>query len=207
MTTNAPSTSRFRRASRQALTAALVLLAVPPAFSQTADTVVQGLPVATLDRDALFLRSKFGQRVQQALEEARVTLEAENRRIESELIAEELDLTSERASLTPKEFTVKANAFDQKVQRIRQEQDQKAVNLQRRLDLERQSFLSAIVPVLNELLSRQGTAVLLDRNAVIFALQSVDITEHAIALIDERIGDGSSADAAEPVTDPAPEAE
>ena len=201
MTTNAPSTSRFRRAFKGASVAALLILLAPQQlWAQDGATAVPapGLPVATLDRDALFLRSKFGVRVQQALEEDRSTLEAENRRIEAELIAEEQALTVERPDLSPAEFAKKADAFDVKVQRIRQEQDQKGLDLQRQLERERQTFLVAIIPVLNDLLAQQGTAVLLDRNAVIFAVQAVDITEHAIALIDDRIGDGASHEPADP---------
>ena len=51
---------------------------------------------------------------------------AENRRIEAELTAEERTLTEIRDDLSPVQFRARAAAFDEKVQRLRREQDEKA---------------------------------------------------------------------------------
>ncbi|MEV8465585.1 OmpH family outer membrane protein [Fluviibacterium sp. DFM31] len=176
---------------------ALALTAAFPVAAQqaaVADVPAASLPVATLDQDAIFLRSRFGIRVQQELGAERAALEAENRRIESELIAEELALTEERSLLDAATFARKADAFDARVQQIRQEQDRKALELQRKFELERQRFLSLIGPALIEVLRAAGASVLLDRDAVIFAVEGVDITERAIATIDELVGSGALAE-------------
>lgn len=148
------------------------------------------LAVATLDQDALFLRSQFGQRIQADLQRARDALAAENRRIEADLIAEEEALTERRGTLPPEEFAGLARTFDEKVQRIREEQDLKARQLQQRLERNRQRFFSEIAPLLNDLLVSRGTQVLLDANAVLLAVEGIDITEEAIAAIDAAIGAG-----------------
>jgi len=198
MTTSAISTSASRPGSRpgSGLRAAAVALAmgVPLALAG-APALAQGRPplaVATLDQEALFLDSAFGRRVTRELERDRDALAAENRAIEAELIAEERALIARRAELPPAEFAPLAEAFDTKVERIRREQDRKGRALQVQFEQARQRFLSEIGPVLMELLRARGAQVLLDRAAVLIAVEGVDITAAAIAAIDARLGDGKA---------------
>ena len=157
-------------------------------------------PVLTLDQDALFSGSAFGQRVQQALQRDRAALAQENRRIEAELVEEELALTQQRDTTPPEEFTELANAFDRKVQQVRETQDGKSVLLQQRLEQERQTFLAEAGPVIANLVRQRGAYVVLDRNAILLSFEGVDITEDAIAAIDAAIGAGGSGK----LTPPAP---
>lgn len=194
MTKRRTSTSPSRRASDAARAAVLALGLIVAAGPGPAQETGSPLPVATLDQEALFLKSAFGQRLQRDLETQRDALTAENRRIESELIAEEQALTEQRKTLAPAEFGPLAQAFDQKVESIRSEQDAKARTLQQRLDRERQLFLSQIGPVLAEILRSRGALVLIDSAAVLIAAAGVDITAQAIAAIDAKLGDGSGLD-------------
>jgi Skp family chaperone for outer membrane proteins len=146
----------------------------------------------TLDQEALFLNSAYGRRVTVELERDRDALAAENRVIEAELIAEERALIDERANLPPAQFAPLARAFDDKVQRIREEQDRKGRALQSELDDHRQRFLGEIGPILTNLLRDRGAQVLLDRAAVLIAVEGVDITRAAIDAIDAKLGDGST---------------
>ena len=207
MTRRRTSTSPSRRASEAALrvarSAALVLGLVASAGAVAGQEAPPDLPIATLDQEALFLRSAFGQRLQRDLETQRDALAAENRRIESGLIAEEQALTEKRKTLAPGEFTPLAQDFDRKVESIRSEQDAKARALQQRLDRERQLFLSQVGPVLAEILRTRGALVLIDSAAVLIAAAGVDITDQAIAAIDARLGDGSGLDRSAPAG-PAP---
>lgn len=197
MTTSAPSTSASRPGSRPGhglrgavatLAAAVLLLALvwTPAPAQGPAP----LAVATLDQEALFLDSAFGRRVTRELERDRDALSAENRAIEADLIDEERALIDRRAELPPAEFAPLAEAFDTKVERIRMEQDRKGRALQLQFEEARQRFLSEIGPVLTDLLRARGAQVLLDRAAVLIAVEGVDITAAAIAAIDARLGDG-----------------
>ena len=83
-------------------------------------------PLLTLDQDRFFLQSDFGKAAIERERTATAALEQENKRIEADLIAEEQALTEERKTLAPKDFAAKAEAFDQKVERIRDEQDTKS---------------------------------------------------------------------------------
>ncbi len=149
-------------------------------------------PIVTLDREALFRRSAYGQRLQRDLERDSEALAAENRRIEAELIAEEQALTERRSALPPAEFADLAQAFDVKVQAIRDTQDRKARGLQQRLEEGQQRFLSSIGPILADLMRSRQASLLLDANAVLIAIEGVDITESAIAAVDARLGDGGT---------------
>lgn len=155
-------------------------------------------PVLTLDQDALFAGSAFGKRVQQELERDRAALAQENRRIEAELVQEELALTEQRESTPADVFADFANAFDRKVQEVRETQDVKSIQLQQRLDRERQAFLGQAGRVIAELVRRRGGIVVIDRNVILLSFEGVDITEDAITAIDAAIGSGSSQKLAPP---------
>ncbi len=172
---------------------ALAQEAVPEADAVPETQVLVAPPVLTLDQDKFFAESAFGKAVvaREATETA--VLEAENVRIEQELIAEEQSLTERRSSLPGEEFTALARAFDAKVEQIRADQDAKARAVTRRRDEDRQRFLQAAVPVLGSLLSENGAVAILDKNAIILSLSSIDVTDAAIAKVDEALGDGTTA--------------
>jgi len=153
-------------------------------------------PVLTLDQERLFNGSLIAERVSAEMEKRSADLAAENRRIESELVAEELELTEKRAVMEQDAFRILADTFDEKVQAIREEQDAKALELQRQQDDIRQDFLRQITPVLADIVRERGAVVVLDRRSVFLSAEAIDITDQAIARINEVFGDG---------TDPAPD--
>ncbi|EPX78154.1 OmpH family outer membrane protein [Salipiger mucosus] len=201
------------------LAAALLLLASPLAAQDASGPgaslpgpranapragVVQS-PILTIEFDRVYAESAFGARVAQAIEDEGAEIAAENRRIESELIAEEQDLTDRRATLPPDEFRELADAFDEKVQRLRDEQDAKARALTNRSDERRRQFLALAEPVLATIMREAGAAVILDKRSVFLSAGVIDITELAIDRIDEQIGTGG--ELPEPdATETAPEA-
>ena len=149
-------------------------------------------PVLTLDQERLFNESLIAARVVAGIESRSLDLAAENRRIEAELVAEELDLTERRPTLALADFRALADAFDAKVQTIREEQDAKALELQRQQDEIRQGFLNQITPVLAEIVRDRGAVVVLDRRSVFLSAESIDITDEAITRINAVFGDGTT---------------
>ena len=168
-------------------------------------------PVLTLDQERLFDGSRVAERVVAETERRTAELTAENRRIESQLVAEELDLTERRPNLPVEEFRALADAFDAKVQDIRAAQDAKLRELQRLRDEERQNFLRRITPVLAEIVRERGAALVLDRRSVLLSADAIDITDEAIARINDVLGDGEPQDLdsvppteTDPLTEPQP---
>ncbi|MCF2904051.1 OmpH family outer membrane protein [Octadecabacter sp. CECT 8868] len=164
----------------------------------------------TVDIERLFSQSQFGQRIAETYTQDRIELNVENRRIAEALRAEELDLTARRAEMEPDVFRTEAQAFDEKAQGIRRAQDAKETALEESLNDARTQFLEVTQPILGQLMVERGAFAILDRRSVLLSLGSIDITDDAIARIDETIGDGSEAAAAlddEPDETPAPDAE
>lgn len=144
-------------------------------------------PLLTLDQDRFFLESEFGRAAVERERTQTAALEQENKRIEAELVAEEQELTNLRKTLTAEDFSARAAAFDEKVERIRTEQDAKARSLVEQRDRERQEFLRLAAPVLGELLGERKATAILDKELVIVALSAVDVTDEAIAKLDAAL--------------------
>ncbi|GGF57592.1 chaperone for outer membrane proteins, Skp family [Mameliella alba] len=163
-------------------------------------------PILVIDFERVFAESAFGRRVNEEIEQQGRTIAAENRKIEAELIEEERELTDLRPTLAPDEFRALADAFDEKVQRLRDEQDAKARALGTRTEEARRRFLTVAQPVLEGLLREAGAMLILERRTVFVAADAIDVTDRAIALIDVQIGDGTPAvPDPVPVPDPAPD--
>ena len=175
-------------------------LAVAPRGGDAENEQVRS-PVLTIDTDRLFRESQFGQRILSELGEQTEALAAENRRIEAELKDEERRLTEKRPQMDVATFREEADAFDARVQRIRQEQDAKEVALQRRLSEGQDAFLSTATPILGSLMLERGAVVILDRRTVFLGVGVVDVTDAAITAIDAEIGPGEELEDEAPADD------
>ena len=197
------------------LTGALAVLAMLGALPEkgTAQDAAAST-LLTIDQERLFVESLFGKAVMaREAAEAR-SLETENARIEADLIAEEQDLTNRRQTLSSEEFSALAAAFDEKVVRIRSEQDAKARELTRTRDSDRQQFSLAAKPVLDDLLVERKALAIINKSAVIRSLPAIDVTEAAIAKVDaalpqldakpEPIPEAAPADGPVPAPAPSP---
>jgi Skp family chaperone for outer membrane proteins len=162
-------------------------------------------PILTINSDRLYFESAYGRRVAAEIEELTSALEAENRRVEAELEAEERALTDRRSELEPESFRDLADAFDVKVQQTRTEQDAKLRALEQRQVREREAFLVAAAPALEQLMRESGAAVVLERRLVWLSVTAVEITDEAIAILDDQLGPGTRLVPDDPVEDaPAP---
>ena len=178
----------------------------------TSEVGVPRAPILTLDRERLLSETRFGRAVEAQFQQDSQTLIAENLRLEQALETEERALTDQRATLPAEEFRALAEEFDTKTEAIRTAQDAKSRAITSRRDAERQRFLQAAIPVLADLMRESGAVAIFDKEMVILSLRGVDITDEAIARIDEVLGDGAGAADAEgdampmPQEDIAPEA-
>lgn len=148
-------------------------------------------PILTINSERVFKESAFGRRVAEEIESKSAQLSAENRRIEADLAAEELMLTNRRSTMAPAEFRTLADAFDEKVQETRQAQAAKSRALNKLLEQEREIFLAAAAPILERLMNDAGAAVILERRSVFVSSSAIEITDDAIALLDETLGRGA----------------
>ncbi len=161
---------------------------------------VAAAQILTLDQDRLYAGSLYGRALEARSLTAIQELAAENRRIEADLSAEEAALTTQRAGLSRDAFAALAGAFDARVEQIRAAQETKARQLTTDRDAGRQQFFQSAVPVLAELMREMGAYAILNHDAVVLSLKSIDVTTRAIAALDARLGDGSAP--ATPTTPP-----
>jgi Skp family chaperone for outer membrane proteins len=177
------------------------------AADQTEVAVPQA-PLLIVDRNRLLAETLFGKALEAQFEADSKALIAENLRLEQALEAEERDLTERRATLPAEEFQTLAAAFDRKTEEIRTAQDAKSRAITSRREEQRQLFLQAAVPVLAALMREAGAIAIFDKDLVILSFRGADITDEAIARIDEVLGDGTDPGAVAPETgvDAAPEA-
>jgi len=145
--------------------------------------------VLLIDQDRLFSGSVFGQAVGGVIDRVGRDLSAQNREIEDVLTQEEQRLTELRSSLSIEDFRLRAAEFDARVVEIRSEQDAKNRALGAYAEAARQRFLEIMGLILIDLVQRSGAEVLMDRRAVIFARDDIDITDEAIAAIDAALAD------------------
>ncbi|WP_128253988.1 OmpH family outer membrane protein [Falsirhodobacter deserti] len=148
--------------------------------------------ILTIVPERLYDETRAGKTVEERAEEASRALMAENRRIEAELEAEERELTQKRDTLPPDQFRTLADAFDAKAERIRDEQDAKSRRIARMREQDRQLFVQAAIPVLAELMHREGAVAILDRSSVFLSFDLLDVTDRAIRTVDEKLGDGAT---------------
>ncbi len=186
---------------RAALMACLALgAAVSPALAQneppaapsaTVPAAQAAEPIAflTVDQDRLFTESLWGKRAEADLEKASQDLQAENRKIEAALTAEEKSLTERRATMAAPDFRKLADEFDSRVTGIRQAQDTKARDLTRKRDEDRQAFFQAALPIMGKAMQERGALAILDSRAIFLSVRSIDATDEMIAAIDKALGD------------------
>lgn len=145
-------------------------------------------PFALLDEERLLRDSALGRAILAGIREAELELEAENQEVFDQLAAEEAELTAARAVLSPEEFRQRADAFDLRVEAIRAERGQRALELSRRSDEAARGFFETALPVLIQMMGEQGLVALLKPDALILGADWLDVTDAAIARLDAATG-------------------
>ncbi|NYS24515.1 OmpH family outer membrane protein [Rhodobacteraceae bacterium 2376] len=172
------------------MTPATAPLAQPLGFS-LGQPAQPGSEIRTIDQERLFFNSRFGQRVRDQIIEASRALEAENQRLLDDLSEREAELTALRPTLSPEAFRTQADAFNEEVGVIRDQQERKSRQIGQFQEAEQGRFYDLVVPLLDTLLQDVGARVLLDTRVVLLSDEDVDLTDQAIERIDATLGDGA----------------
>ncbi|WP_171054564.1 OmpH family outer membrane protein [Roseovarius arcticus] len=183
-----------------ALTAALTLCHLQGAQAQ--DVGVVQSQILVLDPDRLFAESQVGQRLTDQYQSERDALIASNRELEAQLRGEEQALTASRSTMSATDFRAEADAFDARVRSIRTENERKARDLERGRELAPLALMRMAEPILIQVMRDTGGQIILDNRQVLLRADAIDITDLAIARVDETIGDGTDIGAeAAPIPD------
>lgn len=186
--------------------------AVAPALGPSARTAL-AQAILTVDQEAIYRRSRWGQRAEAEIAEQSRKVAADNDTAFAALVADEDALTRARATLDPAEFRRRATAFDERVTAVRQERDDARLALARQADRDRALFFQAAGPVLTSVMEQRGALLVLDQRTVLISAETIDVTAATIAALDGALGDGSDivaaaiADEEAAATRPAPAAD
>ena len=142
----------------------------------------------TVDQDRLYTSSLWGKQTLAALEKASADLQAENRKIEAALTAEEKSLTDRRPTIAPDEFRKLADDFDTRVTGIRQAH--KARDLTNKRDEDRRTCFDAALPIMGLVMTDRGAIAILDSRAIFLSVKSLDATADMVKRVDEKLGAG-----------------
>lgn len=172
---------------RTLVTIAISVMVATSAFAQSTPNT----QVLVVDLDRVFTETVYGQRLQSDFREAERALGNDFNRIAGELIAEEKQLRDLRPETQPDEFREMAEAFDAKSTKLRLEQSERRNKLNQDLQLARENLLRQLGPIFSQLMQESGASILIqkdDQRMIVFP--QADITQSAIALIDQRLGNG-----------------
>ena len=145
--------------------------------------------ILLVDPDLLLRESDLGKALLQIIDDKSAARVDENRIIAAELEAEEANLTELRPTLDPAEFQALSDAFDEKVQAIREEQIAKDVALQREAEQVPPKFITIAAPILNQLLQKYQAGAIIDRRATVLYNTDLDVTAEAIDLLDQTFAE------------------
>ena len=147
--------------------------------------------VLTIDISRIARETQYGQRVFKDFENAQSELVENNTTIQNNLEAEEQSLVELRRTLAADEFRKLAVEFDERANSIRKERAELENTLFEKRDENISDLLKLSVPFLQEIMLSYKATVIVDRRNIVLSNPMIDITEEAIELINDNLGDGT----------------
>ncbi len=151
-------------------------LMVSPLLSGMATSAVPAPKVGVIDIDSTLSTTPAGKRANDAFEKTRKAKQAELDRKQEELKKADADLDKQKAVLKPEVYAGKRQDLEKKFIELQQVY----VKLERSLAEERakliQDLLKQASPKIEAIAKAEGVNIILDREAVVWADKSVDLT-------------------------------
>lgn len=143
-------------------------------------------PFLFVNQERILTGSKTGQKVLADEETARDALRSDARAIDSAFEAEERQLNELRKTMSAEAFRAKADDFDARVVKARQDQDARSNALAQDLDQRRRQFYATVAPILVKVMDRYHAHAIFDENSVLLADETLNITSDVIAEVDAQ---------------------
>ena len=143
--------------------------------------------VYVISRDRLLTESKPTQILREAEATATAQLQAEIDRVKSELAKEEADLTRRRDEIPPEEMARLATDFDRRVRSVRVQAQERAKAVQTAFQDARARLVRGLPPILEQLRIEVDAVAILDADQTLAIAPQNDLTDRAIALLDQRM--------------------
>lgn len=166
------------RFARGLLVMALLSSAAPASAQERASDFL------FINQERILTGSRTGQALLAEEDRQRDALRADARAIDSAFEKEEQELNDARRTMASDAFRAKADDFDARVVKARQDQDTRSNALAQELDRKRRQFYAAVAPILVKMMDRFHAHAIFDENSVLLADDTLNITEAVIAEID-----------------------
>ena len=154
-----------------------------PLFSQQSTITTSVVVINSIN---VFEKSKLGNDILIAFQEAAVALKNEADLNVKKFEDEELELTQKREVLTKKEFNQLANDFDKRVQKTRNFYDLKDSQLRGNLESWKKKFIELSGRVIQPKMAIYNAFIVLDSSQIdLFFDNRIDITELVIVELDQ----------------------
>jgi len=177
---------------RNTILAGILLVALSVVGLQAPTTAAQGFSpttVAFVDRARLLGESDAGQSVQSQLNQERDQLNAEMRAKQETLRStqEELQRIQESQLLAEEVFRERVRAFEQEAALTQREVQLRARALEQGLQQALNSIFAQALQIAAEIAEEEGIEVVLDARQVLFADQSLNLTDRVLAQLNQRM--------------------
>ncbi len=168
---------------------AAVSLVTTPAIAQTS----QSGTVIVIDSERVVAQSQAGRSMSTQLQAIATQMQGEIQPEQTAVQAEQQRLQTATRNQTPQQIQANTQlsqqieAFNRRVETLRTRQMTLARDLEHTRGQALQTFNTQITPVLNELLTARGAAVVLDASVASRFTPNVDATADLIARLDQRV--------------------
>lgn len=172
------------------LVASLVMAAVALFTAAGPARAQQNFPqpvIAVLDYQQILRAAKAARDIRAQVESYRKDYQSQISVKEQRLKQEEEELRRQRTILAADAFEGKKRAFEQKVISVQREVQDHTRELERALDGAMEKLRQAIIPIVKDMTVEMGFNIVVDRSQVMFAANSLDVTEIVVSRLDETL--------------------
>ena len=178
-----------RTAVAAGVLAAAVLLGAAGAAAQDAEeqAAPAQLGVIVVDFQAVMRDADAARSVQRQLDVMRQAYQETFFEIEEELRTAETQLAEDRTTLPPEAFAEQRRAFEQRVTEAQREAQTSRAALDRALERATDTVRQQLVEVIAEIAREHGASIVLSKGQVILVDRSLDLTDIALARLNEAL--------------------
>ena len=152
-----------------------------PAFGQAE------APVYVISRSRLLNESEPTRILREAEQALTAKLQSELDRVKGQLAREEADLARRRDEIPAAEMARLATDFDRRVRLYRSQAKEKAATVQAAFQEARAKLVLTLPPILERLRIEAGAVAILDADQALAIAPNHDLTDRAIALLNENV--------------------
>ena len=140
-----------------------------------------------LDFERLFIDSAVAKDIQRQLREQIDKVSAEASAANEDLSRRIRDLDQQRTIMTPEALQDRATELQAERRRSQQDFARRTQSIEAGAIKARRDVEAALRPIFAEILQKKGADLLLDQNSILVGNVGLDVTEEAIALLNQRL--------------------